>query len=448
MSITITIPEEPKASNYWGDREPTDRQWAFLDAPEREVLFGGQVGGGKSEALLMGALQYVDVPGYAALILRRTYADLALPGALMDRAYEVLGPTAAHWSESTKTWSFPEGGTITFGYLETDKHKYRYQGSEFQYIAYDELTQFPEPSYTYLFSRLRRNVHIPVPLRMRAGSNPGGEGHQWVYERFIVGAADNAKRNRLFIPAGLYDNPYIDTEEYVGALSELDDITRKQLLEGLWITDPNRKAYLAEWWRGKNRFLADSRKYQSEVWGRWISWDTALKDEDNNDYSAGVVVEITKDYRLAVRHVWRDRVPFTDLTDQMMRLADQWNQDGKLQQVIIEDKVSGTSAYQTLTRVAPQWLSSKLVAFNPVKDKLSRAKQAAVWAKRNMVQLPHPSMELTWVQDFEQEIFNFPDTVHDDQTDAMTQAIIYLENYLSVGWHAQRAKFEEEMSSG
>jgi hypothetical protein len=45
----------------------------------------GRPAGGKSVALLIGALQSFDEPGYAAFILRRTYADLAKPGALMDR---------------------------------------------------------------------------------------------------------------------------------------------------------------------------------------------------------------------------------------------------------------------------------------------------------------------------------------------------------------------------
>ncbi|MCB0042872.1 MAG: terminase family protein [Caldilinea sp.] len=161
--------------------KPTPKQWAFLLLPHREAFFGGQPGGGKSDALLMGALQYADVPGYSALLLRRTYADLALPGALMDRSLEWLVGTDARWNSTTKTWTFPSGATVTFGYLENEKDKFRYQGAEFQYVGFDELTQFSETQYTYLFSRLRRLAGVNIPLRMRSAGNPPmtAEG-QWV----------------------------------------------------------------------------------------------------------------------------------------------------------------------------------------------------------------------------------------------------------------------------
>ena len=81
--------------NPWIPHEPTPKQAEFLLMPDLEVLFGGSAGGGKSDALLMAALQYVDVPGYAAILFRRTYTDLSLPGALMDRAHEWLQGTKA-----------------------------------------------------------------------------------------------------------------------------------------------------------------------------------------------------------------------------------------------------------------------------------------------------------------------------------------------------------------
>src|SRR5690349_23466030 len=104
----------------WSPHTPTERQKLFLDLTCLEAFYGGAAGGGKSDALLMAALQYVDVPGYAAILFRRTYTDLALPGGLIDRAAEWLSPTDAHWSGTTATWTFPSGATLSFGYLKTE----------------------------------------------------------------------------------------------------------------------------------------------------------------------------------------------------------------------------------------------------------------------------------------------------------------------------------------
>lgn len=38
----------------------------------------------------------------------------------------------------------------------------------------------------------------------------------------------------MFIGAGLKDNPYLDADEYIQALNELDPVTREQLLNGNW----------------------------------------------------------------------------------------------------------------------------------------------------------------------------------------------------------------------
>ncbi len=154
-----------------------------LDTPEG--LYGGAAGGGKSDALLMDALQYVDVPSYAALLVRKTYRDLALPGAIMDRALSWLRPAGIPWSQGDHRFTFPSGASLTFGYLNTPADRYRYQSAEFQYVGVDELTQFTEDAYTYLLTRLRRRVGSDVPIRARAGTNPGNIGHEWVRARFI-----------------------------------------------------------------------------------------------------------------------------------------------------------------------------------------------------------------------------------------------------------------------
>jgi hypothetical protein len=224
----------------WHEQAPTTRQQEFLDLTCLEAMYGGAAGGGKSSALLIGALQYVNEPGYAALILRRTFADLALPGAIMDRSHDWLRGTAARWNGQDKTWTFPSGATLSFGYLDTEGDKFRYQGAELQCICFDELTQFSETQYTYLLSRLRRVAGSSIPLRARAASNPGGVGHRWVKRRFV----DTATRGeRRFVPAKLADNPHVDQESYREALAQLDSTTRAQLEQGLWVLDDGGLVY-------------------------------------------------------------------------------------------------------------------------------------------------------------------------------------------------------------
>lgn len=134
------------------------------------------------------------MPGYSALLLRRSFTDLALPGAIMERSHEWLRGTDARWNERDKTWTFPSGATLTFGYLASDADRYRYQGTELAFCGFDKLTPFTQSQYSYLFSRLRRLAGTNVPVRMRVASNPGGEGHAWVYDRFMPDLSQEAAR--------------------------------------------------------------------------------------------------------------------------------------------------------------------------------------------------------------------------------------------------------------
>ena len=224
----------PKVTKYMKHASTlTAKQAAFLLLDCKEAFYGGACWGGKSDALLMAALQYVDIPGYNAILFRKTFRDLSLPGALMDRAHEWLAGTDAKWIERDKTWSFPSTASLTFGYIEHEKDKYNYQGTAFQFIGLDEVTQIWESAYLYLFSRLVKLVNCNIPLRMRSASNPGGVGHKWVKSRFVTNKNQNG---RIFIPANMHDLPYIN-EESKESLKELPPDIRKQLEEGDW-SDP------------------------------------------------------------------------------------------------------------------------------------------------------------------------------------------------------------------
>lgn len=276
-------------------------QSEFLGLGNREAFYGGAAGGGKSDALLMGALEYVHLPNYAALILRRTFADLALPDAIMSRAEQWLIGTKAKWNGQEKTWTFPSGATLTFGYLENEKDKYRYQGSAFQFIGFDELTQFTETQYLYLFSRLRRLEGSPIPPRMRSASNPGGEGHDWVKARFVL--SDDA--SRVFIPARLSDNPSLDQEDYIESLKELDPVTLAQLLSGDWDVLPTGNIFHRDYFRTIHQ------RPPLLFWIRYFDLAVSLKQEA--DFTASAMVGVRASGAIVVADVteWKREWPDT-----------------------------------------------------------------------------------------------------------------------------------------
>jgi hypothetical protein len=227
---------------------PHPKQQAFLWLECFEALFGGAAGGGKSDALLMAALQWVDVPGYAAILFRKTLPELRLAGSLIPRSQEWLNNTAATWNDNNKQWTFPSGATLSFGFMKNDDDRHRYQSAEYQFVGFDELTHFTELQYTYMMSRVRRPVDLDeddplsrVPLRIRSATNPGGRGHRWVRDRFVTKVAGDEgpkaslyAKSRIFIPSFLPDNPSLDRVSYEYALSQTDEDTRAQLLEGNW----------------------------------------------------------------------------------------------------------------------------------------------------------------------------------------------------------------------
>lgn len=212
---------------------PSVTQHAFLLTDNVEhVLFGGARGGGKSEALLGAALQYVDVPGYAALLFRKTYQDLQQPDALIPRARQYLAGTDAHWHGDLMEWRFPSGAVLKFGYLDHESHADNYQGAAAQFWGFDEAGQLDPRTLERLTLSARRLIGFPVPIRNRYSANPGGRAHEWLVEQFVQGAPENGK---LFIPSRAVDNPGLDLGDYLPRLDRISDpILRAQMRDGDW----------------------------------------------------------------------------------------------------------------------------------------------------------------------------------------------------------------------
>lgn len=294
--------------------EPTAKQRRFLLDFDREVLYGGAVGGAKSVALLMGALQFVDVPGYSALLLRKSFSDLEQPGALMPLADDWLRGKGPRWDQTTHSWHFPSTARITFGYIERENDRLKYQGAAYHYVGFDELTQHKERDYRYLFSRMRRpkvDLLAGVPIRMRSTTNPGGPGHDWVYRRFIKPwelwqAGKGPKPIRNFHPSFLSDNPHLDSDEYLEFLSELDPVTRAQLLKGDWNIRPEGRMFKERWFIIVGPDLPSL--YDEYPTVRY--WDLAGTDpnpDKDPDWTAGVKLTYLPDGTWLIRDVTRFR---------------------------------------------------------------------------------------------------------------------------------------------
>ena len=238
----------------------------FLASSEQEVLYGGAAGGGKSYAMVADPVRYFSNPKSNMLLVRRSTEELRELISVSKDLYPKAVP-GAKFLEREKTWIMPSGATLWMSYLDKDDDVQRYQGQAFNWIGFDELTQWPTPyAWNYMRTRLRTAKGSELPLVQRATSNPGGSGHAWVKKMFIDPAPYNeafwasdhetgeqlvwpststyAVANdlvgtpmlkRRFIPATLFDNPYLaDDGMYEANLLSMPEHLRRQLLEGDW----------------------------------------------------------------------------------------------------------------------------------------------------------------------------------------------------------------------
>ena len=350
----------------------------------------------------MAALMYADVPGYAALILRRTYADLSLPDAIMDRAASWLRETDAAWNEQKKTWLFPSGAKLVFGYMEHENDKYRYQGAAGQFFAFDELTQFTESQYLYPLSRIRKSVLSGVPLRLRSAGNPGGIGHEWVKQRFILNGNANG---RPFIPARLEDNPHLDQESYRQGLAELDAVTRKQLEDGDWDVAPTGGLFDRAW------FTPSTDPYTPAA--RVRAWDLAAT-QGGGDYTVGVRIARTESGTYVVEDVVRGQWAIGERDTLIRATADR---DGRAVSIVLEEEGGSAGKSQTAG------LTAKLAGFTvtgerPTGPKDVRARPFASQVAAGNVRYMPGGWNSAWIA----ELVAFPTGAHDDQVDATSAA--------------------------
>jgi predicted phage terminase large subunit-like protein len=412
---------------------PSPRQEAFLLIKDREVFYGGAAGGGKSVALLMAALQYSDVPGYDALLLRPSLIELQLAGGLIELAHDWLAPTKARWLGETKTWRFPGrgksgagGATLTFGYLADAGDVRRYAGSSFSMIGFDELTRFEEHHYRLMHRALRQATNdtqlgaasdgttlAEVPVRLRATSNPGGPGHQWVKNRFV----DPATRTSdvVYLPSRLADNPHLDQTTYIDTLAQLPTAERERLLHGDWEIPDDGELFQRAWFT-----LIEPHQLPTSNTRAVRYWDPAATEpgpaNPDPDWTVGLLL---KYHRPSGTYYIADIVRERKAPGAIERLvADTAKRDGRDTQIVIEQE-PGAAGKAAIARYKRHVLKGHIVySHRPTGDKTTRAWQVAAAAENGLVQLVNGRH----AQAFLDELSAFPHGKHDDLVDALAGA--------------------------
>jgi predicted phage terminase large subunit-like protein len=407
------------AENPWVKHAPTPRQTEFLLAADvEEVFYGGAAGGGKSDALLTAALQFAEEPEYNAILFRKTYRALALSGGLMDRAHEWLG-TQARWNSEQKEFKFPSGATLSFGFMENDNDQYRYASTDYQFIGFDELTDFKEEQYLFMFSRLRRLAKSPVPMRVRGASNPVGPGREWVKRRFV-----SDPEGRLFVPATLEDNPFLDRESYRRALQKLPEALRNQLLHGDW-RDLRGGLFSPDLWP-LYQDLGDAYSVPKAGGGRqvfhkaqvitFVVVDWATSEKKTADPSCFGLFGLLPDGRLLVLEVIAERWNLERVVPELAKCCGRW----KPSLVCAESNVFQAALANECRRHAEIPEVRRLS--HEGRSKLQRALPAVTLGENGRILLPEKSA--AWVGPYCSELAAFAgaDDGRDDRVDVTAYA--------------------------
>jgi predicted phage terminase large subunit-like protein len=410
-----------------GPQERFHSSWAF------EVLYGGQAGGGKSESLLVEATRYVHVPGYRAIIFRRTFPELAQQDGLIDRSLTYYPELGGTYNKGDHQWTFPSGATVSFGHMEHEDDKLKYKSAQFALICFDELTSFTETQYLYMFSRCRTTAVDPftgkvIPARIRAGTNPGDVGHEWVQNRFVdklkpfeikfytliddvdteVPEGTKYALSRQFIPASRFDNPKLMERdpEYDARLMQLPLLEREQLAHGNWEIKVSGNVFREEWF--------DKRViYYTPPGLKWVRyWDLAASIRTKADFTASGAMAKDNQANLYIRDMYNLKLEWPDA---QKVIKEDFLSDETLDRIGIEKKLHGIAAWQTFLR-DPDLVGRRIEGIDVDADKLSRALAWSGPAEAGKVFL----IDGPWVRPFIRQcvVFDGRGRTHDDMVDS------------------------------
>lgn len=444
-------------------------QDAFARSPADVAFFGGAAGSGKSFALLYEAAKWTHVPGYRAILFRRTGPELLGSGGLWDESqtlYRAFGGVPR--SGNMMDWRFDSGARIEFRHLQREADAFTHQGRQYAMIGFDEVTHFTAKQFWYLLSRLRSRCGVRPYIRGTCNPDPdsfvAGLISWWLDEngypieeragvlRWFVRLGDelawfdsegearaqhpkSTPKSFTFIPAKITDNPaLLDADpDYVGNLEALGRVDRARLLEGNW----KIRASAGMVFRRGEFVLADAPP--SKVLATVRFWDKAASEptakHPDPDWTRGVRVSLCEGGLLWIDDVVSVQARGVAVLRLMRETAEAdgitvtvgvWQDTGgagKTDADVTADALSGF-VVEALASFGADTSGVAAASSDPSKRRASsRAKRTfaaawAPWVEKGRVHV----LRAEWSDELLAECDSFPDARHDDIVDALSGA--------------------------
>ena len=374
------------------DLTPTPRQATALRSEAFALLYGGALGGGKTEYLLQCVSLYSEqYPGCRMGFLRRNYKELMQSGGPLDRAESLWSdqPGVRH-RKTDKVFIAPNGSRVEFRHCEKAGDEKHLQGSEYDVLLIDEAALFHPEALNYFIERIRgKKIN-----RYRLSSNPGGPGHDWLNGNFRL----NATPGFEFVPAAVADNPHLPEHYFERLDATMSGIDKRHRLMGEWDAVDDTGFFIAP------PVAAD---IPTEFTSIVRAWDLAL----GGDNTVGTLVGKTRGPQYWVLDQIVQKTP----AHQLLTLIRETHEMEPDVQVVMEQEPGASSAA----------LIDSLPFAKGVRADRNKQARAAITARHirdGKVMLQAGS----WVQPLLNEMTVFPNGANDDRVDSLVYAINYL----------------------
>jgi predicted phage terminase large subunit-like protein len=253
-----------------------------------------------------------------------------------------------------------------------------------------------------------------IPLRMRAASNPGNVGHDWVKRRFVTRLGAPAGE-RLFVPARLDHNPFINRDEYTKSLLNLDPVTRDRILKGDWEARSMRGVLKREWFQ-----IVDVPPAELDI---IRYWDTAYQKTKISDFTAGVKYGIAYNGVGYILHMARMQGTPHEVESFIANIA---GQDSRSIRVVLQQEPGSGSALWIDAMRRGLLLGYPVYADQVRGTKFERSQPFRAAAEAGNLKLIRGAWNEAFLEECEQFSPDEREYAHDDQVDVAGGAFNYI----------------------